>query len=162
MSDLKESIDVECAPFYALHHVERFFSVPRRDYTPGRLTLRLDLASLKLPGAVQARHEVRVNHALAEEGGQKKLAISWDPEDQVVPRFTGTLTTAAKETGITTLTLDGEYSPPGGIAGAAFDLVVGRKVAAATAQALLADMKAFVESDFRTARATNLAESPKE
>jgi hypothetical protein len=162
VSNLNESIDVECAPFFALHHAERFFSVPRRDYTPGRLTLKLDLASLKLPGTVQARHDVRLTHALVQEGGQKKLALSWDPEDQVVPRFEGTLSTAAKEAGVATLTLDGTYAPPGGIAGAAFDLVVGRKIAAATAQALLAEMKAFVESDFRTARATNLAESPKE
>lgn len=162
MSNMHESIDVECSPYYAMHHVERFFTVPRRDHTPGMLTLRLDLASLKLPGSGQARHDVRVTHSLFDEGGKKKLSLSWDPEDQTVPQFAGILSAEAKDAGVTTLTLDGTYKPPGGVAGAAFDLVVGRKIAAASVQALLAELKAFVEADFRTARETNLAESPKE
>ncbi|MGC1380764.1 MAG: hypothetical protein WA814_07045 [Candidatus Baltobacteraceae bacterium] len=162
MSNLTETIDVECAPFYAMHHVERFFTTPRRDHVPGMLTLRIDLASLKLPGTSQARHDVRVTHSLVEEDGKPKLAISWDPDDQTVPRFSGTLSTQEKAAGLTTLTLDGAYTPPMGIAGAAFDLVAGRKIAAATARALLADMKQFIESDFQAARATNLASSPKE
>ena len=162
MSNLKESIDVECPTFYAMHHAERFFTVHRRDHQPGMLTLRVDLSSLKVPGSSQARHDVHVKHELVEEQGKSKLALSWDPEDQTVPRFTGTLTSSEKETGKTTLTLDGTYTPPLGVAGAAFDLIVGRKIAAATARALLEDVKQFVESDFRTALSTNLASSPKE
>jgi hypothetical protein len=162
VSNLKESIEVACPTFFAMHHAERFFTVHRRDHTPGVLTLRVDLSSLKLPGTSQARHEVRVAHEPIEEGGKKKLALSWDPQDQMVPRFAGTLSAAEKDAGTTTLTLDGAYTPPGGVAGAAFDLVVGRKIAAATARALLEDIKQFMGSDFQTARATNLASSPKE
>ncbi|MBV8344050.1 MAG: hypothetical protein JO190_03525 [Candidatus Eremiobacteraeota bacterium] len=162
MSDLKEAIDVACPRFYALHHAERFFTVHRRDRTPGMLTLRVDLSSLGLPGSSQALHEVRVTHELTEDRGEKKLALSWDPADKTVPRFSGALTSAEKAPGLTTLTLQGTYTPPLGIAGKAFDLVVGRKVAAATARALLEDIKQFVESDFETAKATNLASSPKE
>jgi len=161
-SNLKESIDVACPNFFSMHHAERFFTVRRRDHIPGVVTLRADLSSLKLPGTSDARHEVRVKHQLIERDGRKILELSWDPEDQTVPRFTGTLAGEAKDAGTTTLTLDGTYTPPGGVAGAAFDLVVGRKIAAATARALLADIKEFMESDFQTARATNLAASPKE
>ncbi len=162
MSELKESIDAECSTFYALHHAERFFVVHRRDVTPGVITLRIDLSRLGLPGSSQARHEVRVTHDLSEELGKKVLRLSWDPEDETVPRFSGTLRSSEKGPGTTTLTLEGTYTPPLGIAGKAFDLVVGRKIAAATGRALLEDIKQFVESDFQTAKATNLASSPKE
>jgi len=162
VSDLRETIDVRCPPFYAMHHAERFFTVHRRDHTPGMLTLRVDLSSLKLPGTSEARHEVRVTHELVEENGSRQLRLAWDPQDQTVPQFTGTLSSEEKDPGTTTLVLAGNYKPPLGIAGAAFDLVVGRKIAAATAQALLRDIKEFIESDYQTARETNLASSPKE
>ena len=121
-----------------------------------------DLSSLKLPGSGQARHDVRVQHELAGEDDKKHLALSWDPEDQTVPRFNGTLSSSAGEPGKTILTLDGTYTPPLGVAGKAFDLIVGRKIATATARALLEDIKKFVESDYQTAAATNLASSPKD
>jgi uncharacterized protein YndB with AHSA1/START domain len=162
VSNLKETIDVECPTFYAMHHAERFFTVHRRDVTPGMLTLRVDLSRLKLPGTSQALHEVRVQHELIEADDAKHIALSWDPEDQSVPRFSGTLSCQAKDAGETTLTLDGTYTPPLGIAGAAFDLILGRKIAAATARGLLEDIRQFIESDFQTARATNLASSPKD
>lgn len=162
MSDLKETIDVECPTFYAMHHAERFFTVHRRNHIPGVLTLRVDLSSLKLPGSSQVRHDVRVTHELIGEQGKKKLALSWDPEDQTVPRFTGTLTSSGEEPGKTTLTLAGSYKPPLGVAGRAFDLVVGRKIASATIRSLLEDIKQFIDSDYQTAKATDLASSPKE
>jgi hypothetical protein len=162
MSNLRESIDVECPTFYAMRHAERFFALRRRDHTPGMLTLRVDFSSLKLPGTSEARHEVRVKHELSEKDGAKKLALSWDPQDRSVPQFAGTLCAGEKDPGSTTLTLEGTYTPPLGVAGAAFDLVAGRKIASATAHALLEDIKAFIEDDYRTARATNLASSPKD
>ena len=145
-----------------MYHVERFFSLHRRDHTPGMLTLRVDFSSLKLPGTSEARHQVRVKHELTEKDGTKELALSWDPQDRTVPLFAGKLTTAEKGPGTTALTLDGNYTPPLGVAGAAFDLVAGRKIASATARGLLEDMKEFIEADYRTARATNLASSPKD
>jgi hypothetical protein len=162
MSNLKETIEAQCPTFYALHHVERFFTVARRDRVPGTLTLRLDLSSLKLPGSSQASHTVKVKHEIAGEEGARRLVLAWDPRDQSVPRFEGTLSCAPAEPGKTIITLEGTYTPPLGVAGKAFDLVVGNKIAAATAQALLADIKAFVESDYQTAAATNLASSPKD
>lgn len=162
MSDLRETIEVLCPPFYVMHHAERFFTVHRRDHTPGTLTLRVDLSSLKLPGTSEARHDVHVTHERVDEDGRRTLRLSWDPQDQTVPQFSGTLSSSEKDPGTATLLLEGTYKPPMGMAGAAFDLVVGRKIAAATARALLGDIKAFIESDYQTARETNLAFSPKE
>ena len=147
VSNVNEAIDVECAPLNAMHHVERFFSIARRNHIPGRLMLRLDLTSLKLPGA--ARHKVRVRHALVEGPVHKKIALTWEPEDRVIPRFTGRLTAAEKDDAVTTLTIEGRPSAPAGVALAAFDVIIGRKLAAATVQALLAEIREFVESDSR-------------
>ncbi|MBV8198539.1 MAG: hypothetical protein JO263_10415 [Candidatus Eremiobacteraeota bacterium] len=162
MSKIKETIEVKCPRFYALHHAERFFSVHRRGVTPDTVSLRVDFAKLKLPGASEARHDVAVRHQLwGEPGKDQALNISWDPHDATVPSFSGTLRAAERDGG-STLTLDGEYKPPLGVAGAAFDLVAGRRIASATIRTLLEEMKEFIESDFQIARATDLAESPKE
>jgi hypothetical protein len=162
MSKLTETIEVKCPAYFALHHAERYFSVHRRGVTPGTIALRVDFSRLKLPGTSQARHDVRVEHKLLTEGGRSRLSISWNPHDRVVPSFAGTLHCKEAAPGKAILTLEGTYDPPFGIAGAAFDLVAGRRIASATMQTLLEDIKEFVEVDFETARLTSLASAPKE
>lgn len=163
MTKLTETIEVACPNHYVMHHAQRYFAVHRRDVTPGTISLRVDLSSLKLPGTAQARHDVRVAHTLLHEPGRSdRLHLAWDPDDKTVPRFAGTLSGEEAGDGKSLLTLDGGYEPPLGLAGAAFDAIVGKRVASATIRTLLEDMKQFIESDFRTALATNLASSPKE
>ncbi len=54
------------------------------------------------------------------------------------PGFAGTLTLSSGEDyGETELKLDGRYDPPGGVAGRAFDELLGRRIAHATLAALL-------------------------
>jgi len=162
VSKIKESIEVACPRYYALHHAERFFTVHRRGVSPGTISLRVDFSRLKLPGASQARHDVQVEHKLSGQPGKDQLLnLAWDPRDPTVPSFTGTLS-AAENDGTTILALDGSYSPPLGVAGAAFDVVAGRRIASATIRTLLEEMKEFIESDFQTALSTDLASSPKE
>ncbi len=65
-------------------------------------------------------------------------ALHWDPIGGVYPSFDGTLTVQADDTYQTSrLVLTGSYTPPGGAAGAAFDAVIGSRIAAATANELL-------------------------
>ena len=147
---------------YVMQHVLRFFTVRRRDVAPGTISLHVDLSNLNLPGSAQARHTVSVRHALlAEPGTPGVLELSWDPEDRTVPSFKGTLRCEGGD-GKSALALEGAYKPPLGVAGAVFDLVVGRRMASATLQSLLSDIKTFVEADFQTALSTNLADSPKD
>jgi hypothetical protein len=54
----------------------------------------------------------------------------------------------------TELTLVGSYEPPGGIFGAAFDAVIGSKIAQISARTLLEDLKAHLEADYATVRDT--------
>lgn len=68
--------------------------------------------------------------------------ISWEPGTTArgipTPGFTGTLTLRSGEDySETELELDGRYDPPGGVAGRAFDELLGRRIAHATLGALL-------------------------
>jgi hypothetical protein len=76
--------------------------------------------------------------------------IHWKPQGGPYPEFEGELTVRADETWETSrLELRGSYRPPGGIAGAAFDLVVGGRIASATAQALLRRLGDDMETRYR-------------
>ena len=88
--------------------------------------------------------------------------MTWDPDDRFVPKFAGALSGERVEAGGSRLTLEGRYDAPFGAAGAVFDAILGRNIAAVTANALLQDMKEFIEADYQTALSTTLASSPKE
>jgi hypothetical protein len=82
--------------------------------------------------------------------------ISWDAGRTArgvpTPAFAGTLTlSAGQDYGETVLQLVGAYEPPGGIAGRAFDEMVGRRVAHTTLSELLAGVgEVLRESHDRT------------
>jgi hypothetical protein len=85
----------------------------------------------------------------AEHSRYRMMNLSWTPKGGgPYPTFAGTLTfePAGAQTN---LALDGDYEPPGGIVGKAFDAVVGRRIAAAGVRALLEAMKLDVEADYR-------------
>ena len=74
--------------------------------------------------------------------GYKLLDVSWAPRDGgPYPTFHGTLSVAQDATGWSRVEIDGTYQPPFGIAGAAFDAVLGHRIAQQTALELLAEMR---------------------
>ena len=74
--------------------------------------------------------------------GYKLLDVSWAPKDGgPYPTFNGTLSVAEDAPGWSRLEIDGTYSPPFGIAGAAFDAAIGHRIAQGTATELLAELK---------------------
>ena len=84
--------------------------------------------------------------------------LHWDPVGGIYPSFDGTLTVQAEDTYRTSrLALDGSYTPPGGAPGAAFDAVVGSRIAAATAQELLRRIGDALEQRYRTEEAAKTA-----
>jgi hypothetical protein len=93
---------------------------------------------------------------------QRTIDLTWDPDDRLVPRFTGVLSAEILEDGKSRLTLTGKYDAPFGPVGAIFDAILGHRIAVATADAFLQDIKQFIESDYQTAASTSLASSPKE
>jgi hypothetical protein len=163
VSTLRENIDVKCPTHYLIHHAERYFTVHRRGQTPGTFSLTVDMSKVGLPGNVQARHDVRMLYKVSEGANhQDAIVLTWDPDDRFVPKFAGALSGERLEGGESRLTLEGQYNAPFGPVGAAFDVILGRRIAAATANALLQDMKEFIESDYQMALSTTLASSPKE
>ena len=74
--------------------------------------------------------------------GYKLLDVSWAPKDGgPYPTFAGTLSVAEDAPGWSRIEIDGTYSPPFGIAGAAFDAAIGHRIAQATASELLGEIK---------------------
>ena len=163
MGTLREQIDVNCPPYYLIHHAERYFTVHRRGRAHGAFSLTVDVPRVGLPGKIQARHDVRMHYEiLAGADGHSVINLTWDPDDRFVPKFAGTLSGESFQDGKSRLTLAGKYDPPFGPVGAVFDAVLGHRIAAATADAFLQDVKQFIESDYQMAASTSLASSPKE
>jgi hypothetical protein len=77
--------------------------------------------------------------------------VHWTPEDGgPYPDFDGALTVRADESyRRAILELRGEYRPPLGTFGQAFDLVLGARIAAGTARGLLNEIGAVMEDQFQ-------------
>jgi hypothetical protein len=87
-------------------------------------------------------------------GFDEPWAITWKPKEGLYPTFAGTLCVRADvnwDSGV--LELQGEYEPPLGVAGAAFDAVIGKRIAEATAMTLLGDIAKTMESRYNTEEA---------
>lgn len=76
--------------------------------------------------------------------------VSWTPEHGgPYPDFYGELTVRADETYISAiLELEGEYTPPLGLPGRVFDDAIGRTIATASAQALLAKLAVEMKAQY--------------
>jgi len=81
--------------------------------------------------------------------------VFWTPEDGgPYPDFSGELTVRADETYRgSVLELHGDYAPPLGAVGRAFDMVLGAKIATATARTLLAQIGAQLQARFENEEA---------
>ena len=81
--------------------------------------------------------------------------IYWTPEGGgPYPDFAGELTVRADDSyRDAVLELSGDYLPPFGAAGAAFDMVLGAKIASFTAQTLLKEIGASMEDRYHAEEA---------
>jgi hypothetical protein len=79
-----------------------------------------------------------------------RYAIHWEAEGTgPYPQFDGELTIGADEDyNAFWFILDGAYVPPGGVAGKLFDAAIGHRIAEATAQGLLREMRTEIEAHF--------------
>ena len=84
-----------------------------------------------------------------------RYAVQWEAEGGgMYPVFTGELTVGADEDYDSFwLELNGDYKPPLGIVGQVFDMVVGNRIAVATALGLLEDMRDFIENEIHAEEA---------
>ena len=151
MTLIRETILTASPPSVALSGLERYIESQQNV-----LTLAVPLKSLGLPSELGLSQAVRVSFSSQRRGlfstrrGYEGMSLEWAPEGGgPFPKFEGNLT-LRPNSGQTELELKGEYAPPLGEIGAAFDAVVGNKIARATVRMLLENLKAALEEEFAT------------
>jgi uncharacterized membrane protein len=74
------------------------------------------------------------------------LEVSWRPVSGPYPTFKGNLFALRGDSGSCRLEIEGNYAPPGGIAGAVFDAILGHRIAAESIHDLLLRFKFAFET----------------
>ncbi|MGA3036579.1 MAG: hypothetical protein ABSE64_03760 [Vulcanimicrobiaceae bacterium] len=129
-----------------------------------RLKLSVPLATLGFGANLGIEREVDVKFvAVHGHKGERilhdELQFVWEPEGGgPFPTFTGTLKMHPLGND-SEIVLSGEYQPPLGIVGEAFDAVIGKRIAEATCQVLLDTLQQELEADFSAVKET-IEESP--
>jgi hypothetical protein len=129
-----------------------------------RLKLSVPLAKLGFGTSLGIDREVDVAFVpLHGHKGERhvhdELQFAWEPSGGgPFPTFSGSL--KIHPLGMQTeIVLSGEYQPPFGVVGEAFDAVIGKRIAEATANMLLEMLQQELEADFASVKET-IEETP--
>lgn len=143
-STVEEFILVQCPYSSARRHLE--IDMLSEVGRPGSLRLRVPLAGAHVSKNVV----VMITPSDDPMHMDQPWHVRWTPEGGgPYPDFDGELTVRADEDWNTAqLELRGVYIPPGGALGRAFDRVVGRHIASATAQSLLRSVADTLEARY--------------
>ncbi len=117
------------------------------------IRLRAPLSALGLPDALAFDRDVAARFSPAGDphGLEHGIAVTWEPEGGgPFPTFRGTLAIVADTPKSSTIVLDGNYDPPLGAVGKAFDAAAGRRIAESTADELLKVIGERIELDYMT------------
>ena len=114
-------------------------------------TLPLSAALAFIPGTLEKNVLVRYERGSDPLRFDEPWRVRWTPEGGgPYPDFAGELTVRADESYRgAILELTGEYVPPLGAVGLAFDIILGARIAAATAKALLRQIGSGMEERYR-------------
>ena len=147
MRRLSESIAVKASSSFTLACVKTSL-LEHGPQGSASLALRFPLPDAFVRG-LTVEKSVSLAIAYAQDGEGNDVAISWKPAGtRALPEFSGRLSTSAETQESCRLTLAGGYLPPGGVAGALFDSLIGVRIARATILALLNEFAAGIESDY--------------
>jgi hypothetical protein len=154
MTTISARIIADSPPSIALGSMERYLNAKSRV-----LDLVVPLKGLGLPTELELERAVTVEfrtqrNKLLIGRDPERIDVAWSPKDGgPYPDFKGSIA-IQPASGNTELELHGEYEPPLGFVGAAFDAVLGNRIAQATANALLGTLKAELERDYATVKDT--------
>ena len=159
MTTLSERTLVHCSVNQAAKHLARYFKARgNSDGDVARLSLRAEVPVPGAKGTVKLERTAIATLIPRHAPGEMMphYAVTWAPEQPgPYPTFNGDL---AIESGddydAFYLVLNGDYQPPLGALGAAFDSVVGHRIAESTAQNLLATIADSIEADFLSVEQT--------
>jgi hypothetical protein len=114
------------------------------------LSVKIPLERLGVDRCIEVSKAVSVSFTPVAGGKAANpiTAIKWHPEGNApMPDFSGTVGVEPDgKDGVCCLTLDGEYDPPLGLLGDAFDAIVGRHIARQTARTLLDEIAIMMET----------------
>jgi hypothetical protein len=153
MTSIRERLYVNCpfgkAPSFLSYYLDRL----ARTTQPEGSILRLEvpLALFGIPSGLNVKRDVVATFSPPESSfGLQRTAVAWAPEGGgPFPTFHGYLSVEQDERyGTSSLLLEGEYEPPLGTIGKAFDAAIGRRIALATAHELLHALRRKIETDW--------------
>lgn len=141
-SKISERVTVACPYNLAKTYLHERYS----DLASGRRTL-----TFKLHGAGITQDVIAtIKRGSDSMHFDEPWIVEWKPTGGPFPSFRGEMSVRADYDYTTSiLELTGEYQPPFGIAGAAFDRVAGSNIAAQTARYLLAELGGELEERYR-------------
>ncbi len=130
-------------------YVSTYFLERGRHTSGAELALRFPVPRLFVAGlTLEKRVLVHLTFDPGASGGHA-LTIEWEPlGGGPLPSFLGTVTATPEGEAACSLTIAGRYTPPGGIAGIAFDTLIGGRIASATLTALIQQFKHSIEADY--------------
>jgi hypothetical protein len=165
MTKLVQQTLVKCPPAQAARRLRQFVAEHGNpDGDTARVVLGLDASLLGLPAPLRLERSVIVTmHGDRHTGDMTpRYAVAWAPEQPgPFPLFAGELQVEnAEDYDAFWLVLRGSYEPPLGLVGAAFDYIVGSRIAAICARNLLTEIADSIERAFAADEARKGAASP--
>jgi hypothetical protein len=153
MSKLSERTLVHCSVNQAARHLAHYFQARgNSDGDVARLSLRAEVPVPGSKGGMRLERTAIATVVPRHTPGQMMphYAVTWAPAAPgPYPTFTGDLSIeSGDDYDSFYLALNGSYEPPLGAFGAAFDAVVGHRIAELSARNLLAMIADSIEADF--------------
>jgi hypothetical protein len=147
--DMSVSLEVKAPSGFAVAFLSTYVSELAQGRDDARLPLRYtikQLAGLTLERDVT----VRVEYVPKPGGAPAGLRVAWEPDMTFFPSFNGNVRAESTGDATCTLTIEGTYEVPGGVAGQMFDAVLGVRIAHGTLEELLNNFRDAIETDYRT------------
>lgn len=151
MRHLTVSAPVRAPSGFTLAYVRSYFQERTQGVNATPFSLRLPLYALNA-GRLSVEKPVSIEtHYVSNDDAPDTIQVSWTPEGTMAfPSFDGSLAAKTDGDARCLLVLSGSYVAPGGIAGAAFDALLGGNIARASIEGLLQQLAAAAEVDYRT------------
>lgn len=153
MTHIYERLFLKCPYIRARDYLSESMESAAQDKTVQTLPLTAPLGVLPRP--LEKNVLVRYEHGRDPLHFDEPWNVYWTPEGGgPYPDFSGQITIRADESyRSAVLEIRGDYAPPFGALGRAFDMIAGAKIASATAKTLLRQIGSVMEERYRTEEA---------
>jgi hypothetical protein len=152
VSKINQGVFVLCPPERARTYLVKHFESAPRHHGRAMMVLTATFGS-ETGSHVTIERDATATFAPEQDANalEYRVQIEWVPTtDEPLPKFGGIFRVQwDEEYGRCRLVLDGDYEPPLGLVGKAFDAVVGQRIAQNTVLALLESLRVEIESAYR-------------